>query len=352
MTLASDGGPPFDSAMYLKFLKNWGINRRLSSAYFPRSNGRAKLGVKSGKRLLMANLDATGSLDKDSVSCALLTYRNTPLQDCSISPAELLYGRPLRDHLPMLPPQQMSVLPKWKEVRNAREAVLSTRMIERAEASSQTRNPLQALSPGQHVLIQNGNGRAPTRWDRSGMVVEALPFRQYRIKYDGSGRLQVRNRQHLKAFIPPSTHNSYPAAPSIIIPDNNTPAPALASTPIRPNQEANRNTLPPSWNASPTPPHITVPQPQNHGTPMAAPNTPATATPPAIPSATPSATPAAERPQHTTSTPVPNQNNPDLSQTVPYAMTDQLDLRRSTRPRNPPSRLSPKFKGKSHVRKR
>ena len=71
--LASDGGPPFDSTAYLRFLKDWGISRRLSSAYFPRSNGRAELGVKSGKRLLMSNLDSTGSLDRNAVSCALMT---------------------------------------------------------------------------------------------------------------------------------------------------------------------------------------------------------------------------------------------------------------------------------------
>ena len=338
MILASDGGPPFDSAMYLKFLQDWGIQRRLSSSYFPRSNGRAELGVKSGKRLLMANLDTTGSLDKDSVSRALLTYRNTPLQDCSISPAELLYGRTLRDHLPMSPQHQMSVLPKWKEIRNAREAVLSSRMIERAEESSQTRNPLKALNPGQHVLIQNGEGRK--RWDRSGLVVQALPYRQYRVKYDGSGRLQIRNRQHLKAFIPPSTPNLYPTAPSIIIPDDNTPAPALASTPIR--STPNRNNVPLSWHASPTPPiNNAVPGPQNQMIPSTAPDTPNIAPPPAT-----------TGPQNNeTLIPVPHQN-PDLSQTIPYDMTEHLDLRRSSRNRNPPTRLSPKLKGKTHIRKR
>ena len=337
MILASDGGPPFDSGSYTRFLQDWGINRRLSSAYFPRSNGRAELGVKSGKRLLMANIDGTGSLDKDAVSRALLTYRNTPLQDCSISPAELLYGRKLRDHLPMAP-QQISVLPRWKEIRNAREAALSSRMIERADASSQSRDPLQPLQPGQHVFIQNGGGRAPTRWDRSGMVVEVLPYRQYRVKYDGSGRLQVRNRQHLKAFIPPSSHNPYPAAPSTIIVEDKPssppppPSPALASTPIRPNPEIARNMIPPSLHASPTPQHQTNPAPQYQ------PHTVTSITPP-----------AADQ-QHNTRPAAPVQPNaPDLSQTIPYNLTEHF-LRRGTRTRNPPARLSPKLKGKTHIR--
>ena len=79
--LTSDGGPPFDSSMYLQFLTHWGVVCRLSSAHYPKGNGRAELGVKSGKRLLMANVDTSGSLNKDEVSRALMTYRNTPLQD-------------------------------------------------------------------------------------------------------------------------------------------------------------------------------------------------------------------------------------------------------------------------------
>ena len=118
-----------------------------------------------------------------------------------ISPAELLYGRKLNDHLPTVPSQQLEALPKWKEIREAREAVLSSRIAECAEQSLMKHTPLQPLSEGQHVLIQNDNSK---RWDRSGMIVEVLPFRQYRVKYAGSGRLQVRNRQHLKAFVLPS----------------------------------------------------------------------------------------------------------------------------------------------------
>ena len=211
-------------------------------------------------------------------------------------------------------------------------------MIERADASSQSRDPLQPLQPGQHVFIQNGGGRAPTRWDRSGMVVEVLPYRQYRVKYDGSGRLQVRNRQHLKALIPPSSHNPYPAAPSTIIVEDKPsspptpPPPALASTPIRPNPEIARNVIPPSLHASPTPQHQTNPAPQYQ------PHTVTSITPP-----------AADHQHNTRPSAHEQPNAPDLSQTIPYNLTEHF-LRRGTRTRNPPARLSPKLKGKTHIR--
>ena len=42
----------------------------------------------------------------------------------------------------------------------------------------------------------------PNKWDKSGLVVEALNYDQYRIKVDGSGRLTLRNRRFLKVFTP------------------------------------------------------------------------------------------------------------------------------------------------------
>ena len=100
--LASDGGPPFQSYEYTTFLENWGIKRRLSSAYNPQSNGRAELAVKSAKRILSDNVDSSGRLNQDKVARALLIHRNTPVADIQISPAVMLYGRPIRDHLPAL----------------------------------------------------------------------------------------------------------------------------------------------------------------------------------------------------------------------------------------------------------
>ena len=34
--------------------------------------------------------------------------------------------------------------------------------------------------------------------DRTGRIVEVLPFRQYRVRMDGSGRVTIRNRRFLK----------------------------------------------------------------------------------------------------------------------------------------------------------
>ena len=95
--LSSDGGPEFKSSTTREFLERWGINHRVSSAYCPWSNGRAEVAVKSAKRLLRANVSPTGSINNDRFLKAMLQLRNTPDPDCSFSPAEIVFGKPLRD---------------------------------------------------------------------------------------------------------------------------------------------------------------------------------------------------------------------------------------------------------------
>ena len=97
MELSSDGGPEFSASTTMDFLQRWGVKHRISSSYFPSSNGRAELAVKSTKRLLMNNVDCNGNLDNDNMVRALLIQRNTSDPGCKLSPAKVLFGRTLRD---------------------------------------------------------------------------------------------------------------------------------------------------------------------------------------------------------------------------------------------------------------
>ena len=96
------GGPQMMSEAVHNCFSRWGVRHRLSSAYFPHSNSRAELAVKTGKRLLQDNMSVHGSLHTDKVMRALMQYRNTPLPDLRLSPAQIVYNRQLRDFLPVL----------------------------------------------------------------------------------------------------------------------------------------------------------------------------------------------------------------------------------------------------------
>ena len=65
--IKSDGGPPFDSSDYTQFLRRWKIKRRLSLAYYPQSNGRAEVGVKTAN-IYLQNLK-TISLSLSFLAC-------------------------------------------------------------------------------------------------------------------------------------------------------------------------------------------------------------------------------------------------------------------------------------------
>ena len=132
--IATDGGPEFVAHETKDFYKRWGVKHRLSSAYHPQSNGRAELAVKSIKRLLEKNVTSTGDLNTDEVVCALLQFRNTPDRDCNLSPAQVLFGRQLRDGIPQLKRSVMifqnnQILDEWHDHWEAKENALRSRLI-------------------------------------------------------------------------------------------------------------------------------------------------------------------------------------------------------------------------------
>ena len=204
--VSSDGGPEFSAAETQDFLSRWGVHHRLSSAYNPRSNGRAEVAVKSMKRLLKDNTGIGGSLDDDRVVAGLLQYRNTPDPDTGMSPSQILFGRALRDRIPI--PARSAVFqnphisPIWRETWAAREDALRERFGKQTNSIRRGTRALAPLSGGEKVIIQNSHGPHPNKWDRTGVVVEQLPFDQFLVRVDGSGRITRRNRRQLRKFVP------------------------------------------------------------------------------------------------------------------------------------------------------
>ena len=199
--LASDGGLTFTSYETQKFLRDYGVKHRLSSVAFAQSNKRAELGVKSMKRLIRENTNSDGSLNNDKFLKALMTYRNTPDRDTHLSPAQVIFGRNLRDFLPS-PQTRYKPQPEWIMLREDREKALAKRAVSNMEKLDKNCRVLAKLAVGDSVLIQNQVGNHPSRWDITGVVVEVRDHDQYIVKVDGSGRMTIRNRKFLKKITP------------------------------------------------------------------------------------------------------------------------------------------------------
>lgn len=164
--------------------------------------------------------------------------RNTHDPDCKISPAEIVFGRQLRDAFTFLNRTSKytnrHVRPAWRDAWKKKEDALRMRFTRSCESLTRGTRALPELSAGDHVIVQNQQGQHPTKWDRSGIVVEVRGNHQYIIKIDGSGRLTLRNRQFLRKATPPSTQICTPI-------HGIAPAPELMTAPTDPRVTNSRS---------------------------------------------------------------------------------------------------------------
>ena len=97
---SSDGWPQFTAQVFQQFLQDWGIAHHLSLAGYPQPNGRAELGVKTSKRIILDNTNHDGSLNSGNAARVIHQCWNTPIHDLGWSRSQILFHRQLRDYTP------------------------------------------------------------------------------------------------------------------------------------------------------------------------------------------------------------------------------------------------------------
>ena len=185
----------------------------------------------------MDSTDSYGRLCHDRAARSLLTHRNIPVQDLNISPAMMLYGRVIKDHLPILQ-DKYQIHKRWREISWYRETAMAKRHIINEQNYNIKSRPLQELKIGESVQIQNQVGPYPRRWVKTGRVVEALDNRQYNVRVDGSNRVTRRNRRFLRKISPVMDTPDY--STSEVVPE----MPGTSENPTRPEQPCPRQQSP------------------------------------------------------------------------------------------------------------
>ena len=181
----SDGGSQFSSEETRVFMQKWGVNHVFSAPHFPSSNGLAESAVKAMKSLIAAttrNGDITGEVFLQG----LLEWRNTP-RGVQPSPAEMVFGAPLRSLVPM---HRTMFAERWRKE--------GMRMDKRRLTSEDTslcvhKSNHPTLMPGQKCWVQDPHTK---RWDSCGEIIQAK-WRNYTVKMP-SGRVIWRNRRHVR----------------------------------------------------------------------------------------------------------------------------------------------------------
>ena len=249
---------------------------------------------------------------------ALLQYRNTQLQDVGASPAQLLYGRRLRDHMPSFA-DALKMRPEWIQLAEDRERALAKRHLRSIESYNHNTRNLVDLKVGDHVLVQNQTGVHPTRWDKTGRVMEIHPHSQYTVRMDGSGRCSTRNRRFLRSCLPFMSDTKL-YSPKII--NNDLPSLLQPSDP-------EENTMSEDTNTQSETEQITH-----------------------VENAVPSTDPLVKEthmlnPSPTTQDPATNERE-SLPASQDVSHESPPPLRRSQRKRKPPPMLSVNMRGKTH----
>ena len=184
--LRSDQGPQYSSEMTQNWLKAWNVKWVPSSPHNPRSNGHSESIVKAVKHLLKKT---GGKIDSDEFQAGMLELRNSPRDD-GLSPAERVYGHPIRSRLPA---HWTAFRPEWRttaeeaDTRRLRNAASQKFYYDRSSANR------KQLGVGAEVLVQDPQSQ---KWDRTATIIER-DFRRYRLLFP-SGRYAWRNIRFLR----------------------------------------------------------------------------------------------------------------------------------------------------------
>ena len=100
----TDDGGEFKSHIWKNFVKKYKIHHRMSAPYFPQANGRAELAIKKVLKLLEDETDEQVWKNEENVQLALMMIRNTNDKN-GVSPSQIMFGRPIKDHLPLMDQQ-------------------------------------------------------------------------------------------------------------------------------------------------------------------------------------------------------------------------------------------------------
>ena len=141
-------------------------------------------------KTFIATTTVKGDLDDENFQRGLLEYRNTPRAG-GISPAQILFGHPLRS---VVPAHRQSFASKWQKTADEQDASCRQADAQNEERYNRQFRPLSHLHIGTQVRLQNPITK---KCDRVGVIIGIGRHRDYHVKLP-SGRVYWCNCRFMK----------------------------------------------------------------------------------------------------------------------------------------------------------
>ncbi|XP_054709030.1 uncharacterized protein K02A2.6-like [Uloborus diversus] len=169
------------SSEFDKFCEAWDIKHKQTSPYNSKSNGQVESAVKIVKRIMKRSLFA-----KEDPYLGLLNYRNTPIENISKSPAQLLLGKRTRTLVPTTNNLFKPSFNSYPEITHRKED-----LRQRKSEADYKKSVLPEFQYGDIVYMQPQ--KKNDTWKKA-VVTKTLTPRRLEVTTD-NGQKYVRNRR-------------------------------------------------------------------------------------------------------------------------------------------------------------
>ena len=218
--IVSDNGPQFTSESFQQFCTKYGIRHIRSSVYHSATNGLAERLIQSLKSSLKCQKSDNMSIQK-KVSKFLFAYRNTPHATTNEIPAQLMFGRRLRNKLDIMKPD----LRKYVQGKQ-----YSSEKTERLERN---------FSEGEKVIVRDYRQNSNT-WQPAQIMQQTGPV-SYRVRVDNNNEWRRHADQIRHSSADTQTDNQQ-GTEEINTPLIEQPASENSNTPVIQTPESRRST--------------------------------------------------------------------------------------------------------------
>ena len=151
--------------------------------------------------LITNNTDPNGSLNTDALERAILQYQNTTDPATKLSPAQCVFGSPIKDFIPILPGRYISQ-PTCSDTLAAREESLRNRHTKEAEQWRVQTGVYHLLQLATTYVFKARQVHIPTSATRQVSSLRSANLTNMSLCVNGSSRIPLRNRKFLRRYVP------------------------------------------------------------------------------------------------------------------------------------------------------